>query len=609
MASTVSAPAVEAARPAALAAATMCEAFQITAAERPDQVALRSIGDGVSITFADYADRVRRLAGALHGLGVQPGDTVGFMLTNRPEFHVVDTAAVHLGAVPFSIYNTSSPEQIAYLLADAGCRVLVIESALLGQAQAAVAEVGVVGHVVVVDGPAPEGGLTLSDLEAAEPRDDFDFEASWRAVKPGDLLTLIYTSGTTGPPKGVQITHANELAECRGIDAVAHPRPHGSVISFLPHAHIADRGLSHYGQMAWGHTVTCCPEVTQVFAHVADAHPTFFGAVPRVWEKLKAALEAGIDAEPDAEKRSAVWAAIELGVSKVRAEQAGETIAGELEDAYARAEEAVFSSLRARLGLERCEWYMIGAAPCPLEVLEFFAAIGIPICEVWGMSETTSVATLVPQDQLRLGTVGRVIPGVEIRLAPDGELLVRGDTVMAGYRNQPEKTAETIDPEGWLHTGDIGSIDEAGFLKIVDRKKELIINAAGKNMSPANIEQHLKQGSPLIGQAVTIGDGRRYNVALIVLDPDASAAFAAQHGLSDPSPEAMSREATVLAEVEEGVQRANSHLSRVEQIKRFKVLPVDWPPAGDELTPTMKLKRKPIGEKYAAEIEALYAGG
>jgi long-subunit acyl-CoA synthetase (AMP-forming) len=225
------------------------------------------------------------------------------------------------------------------------------------------------------------------------------------------------------------------------------------------------------------------------------------------------------------------------------------------------------------------------------------------------MSETTSIATMVPRWDLRLGTVGPTIPGVEVRLADDGELLVRGATVMAGYRNQPEKTAETIDPEGWLHTGDVAEIDADGFVKIVDRKKELIINAGGKNMSPANIEQQLKQGSPLIGQAVAIGDGRPYNVGLIVLDPDASAAFAAQHGLADPSPESMSVEAVVLGEVSAGVERANSHLSRVEQIKRFKLLPCDWAPAGDELTPTMKLKRKPISEKYAGEIEALYSGG
>jgi long-chain acyl-CoA synthetase len=591
-------------RPRALDAATMCEAFQLTAAERPDQVALRTIGDGISITFGEYAERVRRLAGGLHALGVRRGDTVACMLTNRPEFHLFDTAAMHLGATPFSIYNTSSAEQIAYLLSDAGNRLLIVEAAFLDRAREAIAQTEIVEHLIVLDARA-EDAITIEELDAASP-EGFDFEASWRAVKPEDLLTLIYTSGTTGPPKGVQLTHANELAECRGIDAVGHPRPGGSVVSFLPHAHIADRGLSHYGQMAWGHTITCCPEVTQVFAHVADSHPTFWGGVPRVWEKLKAALEAGIEADPDEQTRVFTRGAIELGLDKVRAEQAGEPVAPALAEACERAEREVYSKIRARLGLERCEWYMIGAAPCPLEVLEFFAAIGIPICEVWGMSETASIATLVPPERLKLGTVGPPIPGVEIRLASDGEILVHGDTVMAGYRNQPEKTAETIDADGWLHTGDIGHVDEDGYLKIIDRKKELIINAAGKNMSPANIEQQLKIGSPLIGQAIAIGDRRPYNVALIVLDPDACAAVSSRHGLSDTSLEAMSREPVVLAEVAAGVDRANSHLSRVEQIKRFKVLPCDWPPAGDELTPTMKLKRKPIAAKYAAEIDALY---
>jgi long-subunit acyl-CoA synthetase (AMP-forming) len=595
-------------RPRALELATMCEAFQLTAAERSDQVALRTIRDGVSITFGEYAERVRRLAAGLHALGVRPGDTVGLLLTNRPEFHLVDTAAMHLGATPFSIYNTSSADQIAYLLGDAGNRVFVVEAAFLDRARDAISQAGEVEHLVVLDG-SDDGALTLDELELAEPGADFDFEASWRAVRPEDILTLIYTSGTTGPPKGVQLTHANEIAQCRGIDAVGRPSPGGSVVSFLPHAHIADRGLSHYAQMVWGHTITCCPEVTQVFAHVADCRPTFWGGVPRVWEKLQAALQAGIEAEPDDARRAATQRAIELGLCKVRAEQAGEPVSDELREAYKRAEEAVFSKIRQKLGFERCEWYMIGAAPCAPELLEFFAAIGIPISEVWGMSEATSIGTIVPQDDLRLGTVGPPIPGVEIRLAEDGELLVRGATVMAGYRNQPEKTAETIDVDGWLHTGDIAELDGAGFLKIIDRKKELIINAAGKNMSPANIEQQLKQGSPLIGQAIAIGDRRSYNVALIVLDPDASAAFAHRHGLENPSVDAMAHEPRVLDEVRAGVERANSHLSRVEQIKRFKVLPCDWPPAGDELTPTMKLKRTPISQKYADEIEALYSAG
>ncbi len=600
---------VEESRPAALDAATMCEAFQLTASERSDQVALRTLGDAVSITFGEYAERVERLAGALHALGVRRGHTVGFMLTNRPEFHLLDTAVMHLGGTPFSIYNTSSPEQIAYLLDDAANRVFIFEAAFRDRAAEAMRSAGVVEHAIVLDG-ASDDEIAFGDLETGEPSPEgFDFEASWRAVEPNDVLTLIYTSGTTGPPKGVQLTHFNELAQCRMLHDASPwlSRGGGSVVSYLPLAHIADRGLTHYAQMAWGNTLTCCPDPTQVFAYVADARPTRFGGVPRVWEKLMAALQAGIAAEPDEAKRKATEEALELGIRKVRHEQKGEPVPDELREAWERADTQIFAAIRARLGFDRCESYIMGAAPAPLELLEFFAAIGIPICEVWGMSELSCVATLVPRDQLKFGTVGKALPGMELKLADDGELLARGPLVMAGYRGQREKTAETVDGDGWLHTGDIASMDDDGFVRIVDRKKELIINAAGKNMSPANIEQQLKSGSSLIGQAIAIGDRRPYNVALIVLDPDAAASFAASHGLGDSSLEAMASEPVVLDEVAAGVERANSHLSRVEQIKRFKVLPCDWPPAGDELTPTMKLKRKPIAEKYRQEIEELYA--
>jgi long-subunit acyl-CoA synthetase (AMP-forming) len=600
----------DAARPRTLDARTMCEAFQIVVAERADDVALRTLGDGVSITFAEYGERVHRLAGGFHALGVRRGDTVAFMLTNRPEFHLLDTALTHLGATPFSIYNTSSAEQISYLLGDAANRVMVVEAAFLDRARAAIGQTSAVEHLIVLDGGASAGDLTLEELEALEPEADFDFEASWRAVQPGDVLTLIYTSGTTGPPKGVQITHANELAQCEALIETGDlpPTRPGMIVSYLPVAHIADRGLVHYGQLISGFTITTCPDPTQVFAHVADCKPTRFGGVPRVWEKLKAALEAGFATDPDQARRAAVLGAIELGLQKVRLEQAGETVPDELAARWDRADELIFAPLRAKLGFERCEHYMIGAAPASRDVFEFFAAIGVPICEVWGMSELSCVATLVPRARIKFGTVGLPLPGVELRIADDGEVLCRGPIVMAGYRNQPAKTADTIDADGWVHTGDIGTLDEDGFLSIVDRKKELIINAAGKNMSPANIEQQIKQSSPLIGQTIAIGDRRPFNVALIVLDPDASAAFAAEHRLPDSGPAAMAREPLVRQEVERGVALANEHLSRVEQIKRFTILSCDWAPAGDELTPTMKLKRKPIAAKYASQIEALYQG-
>jgi long-chain acyl-CoA synthetase len=581
-------------RAAALDAATICEAFQLTAAECSGQVALRTKGDELSISWAGYAQRVRSLAAGFAALGVKRGDTFGLMLINRPEFHLIDAAAMHLGATCFSIYNTSAPEQIEYLLGDAANAVMVTEQAFLDRVLAAKPQVDSLEHVVTIDGPA-EGALTIDEVESgAAP--DFDFDSTWRAVQPDDVLCLIYTSGTTGPPKGVQLTHHNIVAEARALDALLPIRHSPRTVSYLPMAHLADRCLNHYLGMVHGHSITPCPDPRELFGYVNDARPTFFGGVPRIWEKLKAALEAGIAAEQDEERRQATQWAIEVGLKRVRAEQANQSVSAELLEQHAKAEELVLSKLRERLGFAETQYFVAGAAATPPEVLEFFHALGIEILELWGMSETSAVATCNPPGAVRLGTVGPPLPGVEVKLAEDGEVMVRGEIVMAGYRNMPEKTAETFTDDGWLLTGDVGELDDAGYLKIVDRKKELIINAAGKNMSPVNIENHIKSASPLIGQAMAIGDGRPYNVALIVLDPDG----AAGRSVDDPG---------VVAEVGEAVEQANAKLSRVEQIKRFKLLDSEWLPGGDELTPTMKLKRKPIAEKYAAEIEELYSPG
>jgi long-chain acyl-CoA synthetase len=559
--------------PPGLEAATLCEAFQRSAANMADEVALRTLGGAVSITWREYAERVRDLAAGLAGLGVKRGDTVALMLTNRPEFHLVDIAAMHLGAVAFSVYNTSSPEQIEYLLGDAANRVIVTEAAFLERVQAAQPHCPALEHVVVVD--------ALDEL-AAGGDPGFDFDAAWRAVSPDDLVTLIYTSGTTGPPKGVQLTHANVMAQWRAIHAVM-PRPAGGRgVSYLPAAHVADRVITHYAAVIYGGQLTDCPDPREVIAHLPDVRPTLWGAVPRIWEKLKAALEAGMD---DA-TRAAVDAALEGRATP--------------------ADEQVLARVREGLGLDAAEHHIVGAAPTPPDVLEFFHALGMNVCELWGMSETCGVATLNPADRVRIGTVGPPLPTVELRLAEDGEVLLRGPMCTSGYRNMPEKTAELLDGEGWLHTGDIGELDAEGYLRIVDRKKELIINAAGKNMSPANIESALKSASPLIGQACAIGDRRPYNVALLVLDPDALSAFAARHDLDAEALGSLGAAETLISAMAEAVGRANERLSRVEQIKKFKILDEDWLPGGDELTPTMKLKRKPIAEKYADEIEALY---
>ncbi len=368
----------------------------------------------------------------------------------------------------------------------------------------------------------------------------------------------------------------------------------GRSTSYLPTAHIADRALSHYGQMLFGLQITCVADPREVIAALPGARPTSWGAVPRVAEKMKAGLEALIAADPDEERRAAVQGAIAVGLERVRHEVAGTPIPAELAERHAVAEEKVLRPMRERLGLDQAESVVFGAAPIPLEVHEWIRAIGIPTAEVYGMSECACVVTTYHPSEAKLDTVGRVLPGMELKLAEDGEVLLRGPQVMRGYRGDPERTAEAIDSDGWLHTGDVGEIDEHGCLRIVDRKKELIINAAGKNMSPALIEGHLKTASPLIGQAMVVGDRRPYNVALLVLEPEAGGSA------DDPA---------VLEAVGEAVDAANAKLSRVEQIKKWKLLDEEWLPGGDELTPTMKLKRKPIAEKYAAEIEALYSGG
>jgi long-chain acyl-CoA synthetase len=573
----------------------MCEAFQITAAERAGEPALRLKDSEYEASWDEYAETVRRRAAGFAALGVGRGDTVGFMLVNRPAFFLTDTAAMHLGATCFSVYNTSSPEQIEYVVADAANRVVVTEQAFLDRVLEARDRVETLEHVVVVDGEAPAGTISLAELEAlGDP--GFDFEAAWRAVEPDDVLCLIYTSGTTGPPKGVQLTHANMVTEWRACDQVHTGTVGGRSISFLPSAHVADRWSQLYSQMIFGTTVHCCPEPRQMVAYTIEVRPTFWGGVPRIWEKLKTALEAAMENEQDAAKREATESAMEIGRRWVAAYKDGE-VPAELQAEWDQADERVFSKVRNLLGLDQVEQFAVGAAPVPVDVLEFFLAMGVEICELWGMSELSSAATFNPPGAVRVGTVGPPLPGVEVKLAADGEVLVRGPIVMKGYRNMAEKTAETIDAEGWLASGDIGEFDEAGYLKIVDRKKELIIGASGKNMSPAAIEAKLKSASPLIAQAVAIGDRRPYNVALLTLDLEYLAARGAEPG--DPA---------IAAEVEQAVAAANERMSRVEQVKRFEVIAGEWVPGGEELTPTMKLRRRPIERRYEAEIDALYAG-
>jgi long-subunit acyl-CoA synthetase (AMP-forming) len=587
-------------------AATIAEAFRLTSAQRADEVAVRTKDDEISWTWGELRERVDALAAGLHGLGLRKGDAIALLLGNRPEFHLADLAAMMVGATPFSIYMTYAPNQIEYVVSDAGAKILITEQQFLANVLEARKSLPQLEHVIVIDGEAPEGTRSLDDALAAAEPGAFDVDASVAALQPDDVLTLIYTSGTTGPPKGVELAHRNLLSAVSGIEEIVQFPDGARVISWLPNAHIAERAAHHYLPIVFGFQVTTCPNPREIVGFLPSVRPHWFFAVPRIWEKLKSGLEAMVAGQPE-EQREKAQAALAAARRKVQLEQAGEPVPEELAAAVAQADAEMFSGLRSMLGLDQVVAINVGAAPTPVEVLEFFHAIGLPLAELWGMSETCGGGAVNPPDRIKLGTVGPATPGCELKLGEDGELLIRGGLVMLGYRGLPDKTAETIDADGWLHTGDIAEIDDEGYVRIVDRKKEIIINAAGKNMSPANIEATLKSASPLIGNAVCIGDAKPYNTALIVLDADFAPAWAAQHGIEGATLESLAHDERIRAAVQEGVDAANAKLARVEQIKKFVIVEGDWLPGGDELTPTMKLKRKPIAEKYESAIGEMYA--
>lgn len=584
---------------------TLPQAFQATAALQPDSVALRTTGNETAITWREYADRVHKIAAGLAALGVERGHTVGLMLRNRPEFHLADTAVMHLGAIPFSIYNTSAPDQIRYLFSNAQNTIVFTENDFLPAVKAAGTDIS---YVIVVDATVDvDGFLTLNDIESLGAKADFDFDAAWRGVRPDDVATLIYTSGTTGPPKGVELTHANVIAEFAAIADLVGMRPVDRITSYLPHAHIADRVTAHYANMVDGVQVTDVADPRTIAQALPDARPTVWLGVPRVWHKIKAGIETKLDTEATGIKRRLALWAIDTGVRAARQTLAGNPLSPTLALRHKIADRLVLSKVRAALGLDQLRWGVTGAAPIPVETIEFFWGLGIPVYEVWGESECVGGATSNRPGANKVGSVGKPLQGVEVTMADDGELLIRGPIVMRDYRHQPEKTAEAIDADGWLHTGDIGTIDAEGFVTIVNRKKELLVNESGKNLSPSNIEMAVQATSDVIDQVVALGDAKPYVTALVVLDREATAAKAAALGIADPSVAAFAQHREAREMLTAAVREGNSKLSRVEQIKRFLIVDTPWEPGGDELTPTMKLKRKPIAEKYAAQIDKLYA--
>lgn len=588
-------------------APSLCHVFQSTVAARPDAVALRAWEDGRSFTWREYDEQVRRIAAGLSGLGVRRGDTVALMLTNRPEFHLVDTAVMHLGATSYSIYNTFTAEQVSSLFSSAGNRVVVCEARFTEVVRTAgLQHPGV--RVVCID-DAADDQVSLDALVAmGDP--EFDFDASWRAVGRDDLVALIYTSGTTGEPKGVEIAHGNLLysASTRAAQQEEFRAPDADerVLSYLPDANLANRFAAHYVPMVTGATVTDVADGRSVLKAFVEVHPSTFMGVPMIWYKLKAMIENAIADEPPAE-RARVEHALAIGLERARCQLAGDPVPEALASQYAALDATLLNTWRRRFGLDALYYATSGGAPIAPEVLEFYLALGAPVCEVYGLTESAASGIANHPHRIRVGTVGQPRNGVEVRLADDGELLLRSPGVMRGYRGDPEKTAETLDDEGWLHTGDIATIDEDGYVRIVDRKKDMIINSSGKNLAPANIENAIKLACPLAGAVVAVGDGLPHVAALVVLDREQAAAFAAAQGITDLRAETLAQDPTVLREIAEGIARGNERLSRVEQVRTHTVLPSYWDANSDELTATTKVRRKLVHEKYATEIAALYS--
>jgi long-subunit acyl-CoA synthetase (AMP-forming) len=587
-------------------APSLCHVFQSTVAARPDVIALRAWDDGRSLTWREYGEQVRRVAAGLAALGVSKGDTVAIMLTNRPEFHVVDAAVMHLGGTSYSIYNTFTAEQVSSLFASAGNRVVICE-ARFGEVIRTAAQRRPGTRVVCIDDPV--GDEISLDALMALGKADFDFDAAWRAIGPDDLVALIYTSGTTGDPKGVEIAHRNLLfsASVRaGLqEEFTTTEAEERVLSYLPDANLANRFAAHYLPMVTGATVTDVADGRSVLTAFTQVHPSTFLGVPMIWYKLKAMIEAAVAAATSAEQES-FRQGLAVGMEKARRELAGENVPDSLAQEHAVVDAAVLSHWRRRFGLEDLYYATSGGAPIAPETLEFFLALGARVCEVYGLTESSASGLANHPHRIRVGTVGQPRSGVEVRIAEDGELLLRSPGVMRGYRGDPAKTAETLDADGWLHTGDIATIDEDGYVRIVDRKKDMIINSSGKNLAPANIENAIRLSCPLAGSIVAVGEGRPHIGALVVLDQEHAGAFAAAHGIEDAGAEALSRHPRVLEEVADGIARGNERLSRVEQVRAHVVLPSYWDANSDELTATTKVRRKLVNEKYAAEIAALY---
>jgi long-chain acyl-CoA synthetase len=594
---------------------TLCDQLRLTAESSGDLPAF-SDPEGDSwrtLTWAQARQQILELAAGFAALGLAPGERVALMLPNRSEHVLADQGALHAGGLGVTFYATLAPGQIAYIAADCDARIAVLDGAeQLARWQPVLDQLPGLKKIIVRDPAAcPDGEpyLTWAGLASLGAErlavDDGEIAARIAAITPGDPAALLYTSGTTGNPKGVLLTHHNILYEVAAASSTGAVAQNVRWVSYLPLAHIAERMFTIYLPVHTAGHVHFCPDAKQLVSVIGKVRPTSFFGVPRVWEKVRAGIEALLAAEQDEGRRGAVQRAMDTGRRYVESCQCGHQAPPGLAQEFQAADERVLAPIRALLGLSEASIVSSAAAPLPPEVARFFAGLGMKILDIYGMTETTGAFTTNTPEEFKLGTVGRALPGMEIRVAGDGEICTRGPQVTPGYLNRPDLTADLIDADGWLHTGDVGTLDPDGFLSVIDRKKELIITSGGENVPPAAIE-NLLVAHPLIGQALAYGDRRPYVVALLTLDGEVAPAWAKARGIEAGSLAELAAHPAVLAEVATAVDAANQHLARVQQVKHWGLLPVEWTAETEELTPTLKLRRRIVHGKYADVIDALY---
>jgi long-chain acyl-CoA synthetase len=584
---------------------TLADLLPLSAQVYGDKPAVRyKDGDAwISRSFNEVRDIVQPLALGLVELGVQKGDRVSILGNTRPEWTYFDYAALSIGATVVPIYQTNSPEECRYVLENSDAKVVVVEDDdQLAKVREVRSQLPQLEHIVLMTGRA-EDALSMEDLAAKASGDAARWEQLYSAVTPADICTFIYTSGTTGPPKGCIISHGNYRAMLDMVNETSVIEEEDVTYLYLPLAH-SFALLIQFGSFDLGATIAYWErDPLKILPNLAELKPTYFPSVPRIFEKIYTTATSAMEKEGGLKKAIFDWS-IRVGAKMRESERAGKKPGFVLSREYAFADKKVLSKIRGLFG-GQLRLAVSGAAPINPDILRFFDAAGVLVLEGWGMTETSTAATISTPDDFKVGTIGKPFPGCEIKIADDGEILVKGPNVFQGYHKNPEATAETI-VNGWLHTGDIGEIDSQGFIKITGRKKDIIITAGGKNITPANLEAEIKQ-HPLVSQCVVVGDRRPYLVALVTLDPEEIVAYAKERGLPE-DPAELAQNPDIKASIMAHVDKINQNFARVEQVKKIAILPNDLSQESGELTPTLKVKRAVVASKHEDAIEGLYAG-